>query len=62
MRHLNLHEYQSKRLMERYGVNTQRFKMAVTAQEAGEAAKELGLYDVDILDIHFYIAMSVKSV
>ena len=42
VRHLNIHEYQSKRLMEQYGCNTQRFKMAENAQEAETATRELG--------------------
>ena len=44
VRHLNIHEYQSKRLMEQYGCNTQRFKMAENAQEAETATRELGIY------------------
>lgn len=42
VRHLNLHEYQSKRLMKQYGINTQHFEMAETPEEAGRVAKELG--------------------
>ena len=44
VRMLNLHEYQSKKLMEEYGCNTQRFKMASSTQEAQSAATELGMY------------------
>lgn len=43
VRHLNLHEYQSKRLMEQYGCNTQSFKIATTVQEAQTAISELGI-------------------
>lgn len=43
VRHLNLHEYQSKRLMEQYGCNTQSFKIATTVQEAQTATSELGI-------------------
>lgn len=42
VRHLNLHEYQSKKLMESYKINTQRFEIAETPEEAGRAAKNLG--------------------
>lgn len=42
VRFLNLHEYQSKALMEKYGVNTQRFLVATTPDEAEKAAKKLG--------------------
>ena len=39
VRHLNLHEYQSKDLMEQYGLNVQKGKMAENATEAAEIAK-----------------------
>lgn len=42
VRFLNLHEYQSKALMEKYGVNTQRFLVATTPDEAEKAANKLG--------------------
>lgn len=42
LRCLNLHEYQSKELMSRYQINTQKFKVAKTADEAAKAATELG--------------------
>ena len=42
VRHLNLHEYQSKKLMETYEINTQKFEIAETSEEAGRAAKKLG--------------------
>ena len=42
--HLNLHEYQSKKLMESYKINTQRFEIAETPEEAGRAAKNLGKF------------------
>ena len=42
MRHLNLHEYQSKNLMESYKINTQKFEIAETLEKAGKAAKSLG--------------------
>lgn len=41
VRFLNLHEYQSKELMASYGVRVQRGKVAHSAEEALEAAKEL---------------------
>jgi len=40
-RFLNLHEYQSKDLMEQYGVKVQRGKMAATAAEAGAIARDI---------------------
>ena len=40
-RHLNLQEYQSKKLMARYGVNIQRFEVASTVQEAIDSAHHL---------------------
>jgi acyl-CoA synthetase (NDP forming) len=40
-RWLNLHEYQSKQLMAKYGVNTQQFRVSSTPDEAYQAAKEL---------------------
>ena len=39
VRNLNLHEYQSKTIMERYGVNVQKGREATTAEGALEAAK-----------------------
>ncbi len=40
-RFLNLHEYQSKELMNRFGLNTQRFKVIENAQDSAKAAQEL---------------------
>ena len=42
--HLNLHEYQSKKLMESYKINTQKFEIAETPEEASRAAKNLGKF------------------
>jgi succinyl-CoA synthetase beta subunit len=39
VRRLNLHEYQSKDLMEKFGVQVQKGKMASSAKEAGQIAK-----------------------
>ncbi len=39
MRHLNLHEYQSKDLMEKFGVQVQKGKMADSADKAFELAQ-----------------------
>ncbi len=41
VRHLNLHEYQSKDLMKKFNVRVQRGIMASTAEEAEQAAKDL---------------------
>jgi succinyl-CoA synthetase beta subunit len=46
VRRLNLHEYQSKTLMEQYGCNTQRFKIATSTQEAETVTSELGVEEV----------------
>jgi len=40
-RHLNIHEYQSKSLMDKHGINTQKWRLATTAEEAESGAKEL---------------------
>lgn len=40
-RRLNLQEYQSKKLMERFGVNVQKFDVTEGANEAGEIGKAL---------------------
>lgn len=40
-RWLNLQEYHSKQLMAKYGVNTQKFRVSATPEEAYQAAKEL---------------------
>eukprot|EP01133_Synstelium_polycarpum_P009747 gene9747-11383_t len=41
VRHLNLHEYQSKALMDKYGVNTQKWRVVSKASDAVKAASEL---------------------
>jgi succinyl-CoA synthetase beta subunit len=41
VRYLNLHEYQSKGLMEKYGVRVQRGEVANSAEEAGAIAQKL---------------------
>ena len=46
LRHLNLQEYQSKELMVKYGINTQKFRMAETPQQADRAVKELNVVEV----------------
>jgi len=46
IRHLNLHEYQSKALMEKYGVRTQKFKVASTPEEAEKAARDLKVNEI----------------
>jgi acyl-CoA synthetase (NDP forming) len=43
-RQLNLHEYQSKALMQKYNVTVQKFRPAESAAEAEAAAKELSLF------------------
>lgn len=46
VRHLNLHEYQSKQLMEKHGINVQRFRLADSPAQAETAVKELGVDEV----------------
>jgi succinyl-CoA synthetase beta subunit len=41
VRFLNLHEYQSKDLMEKFGAKVQRGRMAASAAEAEAVAKEI---------------------
>ncbi|EGC31536.1 succinate-CoA ligase (GDP-forming) [Dictyostelium purpureum] len=41
VRHLDLHEYQSKQLMDKFGVNTQKWRVVKQANEATKAADEL---------------------
>ena len=43
-RSLNLHEYQSKELMQNYGITIQKFKTSETPEGAGAAAKDLSKY------------------
>ena len=44
VRHLNLHEYQSKELMAKFGVNTQKFRVADTPAAAEAGARELSTW------------------
>ncbi|KAM9980843.1 hypothetical protein ACTFIY_003144 [Dictyostelium cf. discoideum] len=41
VRYLNLHEYQSKSLMDKYGVNTQKWRVVTKASDAVKASSEL---------------------
>eukprot|EP00126_Sphaerothecum_destruens_P007853 Sdes_comp20015_c0_seq4m12707 len=41
VRHLNLHEYQSKKLMESYKVNTQRFRVVDSSAQVATVMKEV---------------------
>lgn len=41
VRNLNLHEYSSKGLLDKYGVRTQKWRLATTPEEAEKAAAEL---------------------
>jgi hypothetical protein len=40
-RFINLHEYQSKELMQRFNVAIQKFRVAETATEAAKMARDL---------------------
>ena len=41
IRCLNLHEFQSKELMSRFDINTQKFKVATTAADAAFKSESL---------------------
>lgn len=41
LRFLNLHEYQSKDLLQKYGVNVQKGSMADTADKAMDVARQI---------------------
>lgn len=46
VRHLNMHEYQSKQLMRKYDISVQRFNVADNPEEAERAVKSLGVSEV----------------
>jgi succinyl-CoA synthetase beta subunit len=48
-RYFDLHEYQSKDLMRKYGVNVQRGDIATTAQQAFQVAKDLNVTEGDLI-------------
>lgn len=52
-RHLNLHEYQSKQLMNSFGLNTQRFKIIEAAEDVDQATRELSKKIVELLILIF---------
>ena len=41
-RNLNIHEYQSKELMDKFGITTQKWRLVNTIDQAEEQAKSLG--------------------
>lgn len=43
VRHLNLHEYQSKELMKKHGISVQQFEMANSASAGSRAVQKLGV-------------------
>lgn len=43
VRHLNLHEYQSKDLMARHGIDVQKFYVANTSSEVDSLVKKLSI-------------------
>src|SRR5438067_10885377 len=45
---MNIHEYQAKELLQKFGVATPRGKAASTPEEAEQAASELGTNDVGV--------------
>ncbi|XP_071479118.1 succinate--CoA ligase [GDP-forming] subunit beta, mitochondrial-like [Diadema antillarum] len=46
VRHLNLQEYQSKKLMQQYDVTVQKFRVADEAQQAVQQGKELDVHEI----------------
>lgn len=44
IRCLNLHEYQSKALMQKYGIAVQKFEVADDASAATQKARDLGTF------------------
>jgi hypothetical protein len=44
MRMLNLHEYQSKALMQKFDIRVQKFKVADKAEDAQKYAEQLGTF------------------
>jgi succinyl-CoA synthetase beta subunit len=53
-RNLNIHEYQSKTLMDRHGVNTQKWRLATTPEEAEKGAKELSKYANEFANFYYF--------
>jgi len=49
---MNIHEYQAKEILKRYGIQVPRGRMATTAEEAGRIARELGGVSVVKAQIH----------
>jgi succinyl-CoA synthetase beta subunit len=43
---MNIHEYQAKELLQKFGVATTRGKSASTPEEAEQAARDLGTNDL----------------
>lgn len=43
---IHLHEYQSKQIMSKYGINTQKFKVASSAEQARQYVKELNVREI----------------
>jgi len=48
-RQLNIHEYQSKELMDKFGVKTQKWRLATTPKQARKVAEELGNKDKELV-------------
>lgn len=46
VRHLNLHEYQSKKLLHEAGVNIQKFNVADTPEQAAQMSKDLDVPEI----------------
>ena len=55
VRLLNLHEYQSKALMQQYNVRVQKFRVADRADQAQTFAKELSKYCIFSPSLTFFL-------
>ena len=56
---MNIHEYQGKEILRKYGVSVPNGNVAFTVEEAVKAAKELGT-NVVLLKHKFMLAVEVK--
>ncbi len=59
VRHLNLQEFSSKSLMDKFGVRTQKWRLATTGDEAEKAAKELLKSELPKLNLSMFKALTV---
>lgn len=53
-RNLNLQEYQSKKLMEKFGINVQKFGVAENPEMAGKIGKDLCMSSYVFMKVYVY--------